>query len=136
VLTVTLFGHVYMVDVELGRQRLRVKLPTDADVTMDLDPELRGAAKDYLDQPVRALVDEARVNRRVVRRLVREVNILDLSQEGPERPPHSLQELAAQQGLVSRAVPDYVALASAVWPKLRDIDEWEGYVAAKRASGS
>lgn len=35
----------------------------------------------------------------------------------------SLQELAARQGLAARPVPDYVALASAVWPDLSAIED-------------
>jgi hypothetical protein len=120
---VTLYGHSYMIDVEVGRQRLRIKLPDERDLTMDLDPELRADALRAMDQPVEVVVIETRQADRVTRRAIESIRMLDLGERGPERPPKSVRELAAEQGLLFRPVPDYAGLASEVWPTTQDIDE-------------
>lgn len=129
---VAVYGHAYMVDVELGRQRLRVKLPSGRDSTMDLDPDLRSEATSLLDQPVKAIVKETVRDGSTVRRVVRSVELVELRERGPELPPKDLATLAREQGLLFRPVPDYVARASAVWPTERDVDEFARLVGASR----
>lgn len=132
---VTLFGHAYMVDVEMGRQRLRVKLPSGADLTMDLDAELRSIAMQALDQPVQVTVDETLSGGTVTHRLVQDVRVLDLDEQGPESPPKALLDLAREQGLLFGPAPDYVALATEVWQTSADIQEAEGYLVETRSTG-
>lgn len=132
---VTLFGHTYMVDVELGRQRLRVKLPNEADVTMEIDRELIETAEAVLNRPVRLTVEEMMRDGIVVRRTIRRIELLSLVAEGPVNPPKSARELALEQGIFLRGRPDWRALASNIWRTREEVADAEEYFqAARRAS--
>lgn len=120
---VSIFGHVFMADVETGRLRLRIKLPNDSDVTIETVPELRDSLPELLDQPVLLTVTEQLRDGIVVSRTVSEARVLPLGLAGAEHPPHSLAELALAQGLIDQPAPDYVALASATWPQLEDVEQ-------------
>ncbi|MEX0781529.1 MAG: hypothetical protein WD557_02695 [Dehalococcoidia bacterium] len=133
---VTLFGHVYMVDVELGRQRLRVKLPSESDLTMEVDPSIREKIADVLNAQAKVRVDETLRLGLVVRRMIRDVSLLLPEEQGVETPPKSLAELAATQGLLSQPVPSYTELASAVWTSKEDVLAFESYTAQVRATAS
>lgn len=117
---VMLFGHVYMADVEMGRQRLRVRLPNDSDATIEIIPELRDLLLELLDKPVLLRVVERLNKGFIVGRRITAAEVLPRDLSGPEKPPHSLTELAAAQGLLHYPVPDYSVLASAVWPTSED----------------
>ena len=125
--TLVLFGHAYMLDVEQGRERVRIKLPSQLDATMNTGTELRGRLDDVLDQPVKATVQEIREDGRVVDRRVLEIERLELNDVGPDRPPRSVVELAALRGLTPGRPPPYVRLAEGVWPEDTDIDDFDAY---------
>lgn len=124
---ISLYGHVYMADVELGRQRLRIKLPNDADVTMEIVPELRESLLELLDKPVVLDVTESLRKGFVVSRTVRDARVLPDRLGGEEHPPKSLLELAAAQGLLSQPVPDYGRLASEIWLTPDEVEQASSY---------
>ena len=122
-----LSGHAYMVDVEPGRQRLRVKLPDGRDITLDVDEELGGRIAAALDRPVELQVQEEIEGGIPTSRVARDVTILPSSGSKSDKPPKSIAELEREQNLAKER-PDYVALASAVWRTEGEIAEFERYV--------
>lgn len=110
----TLSGHVYMVDVELGRQRVRVKLPDGRDLTVDVTQEALYKVREALDRPVEVDIEEETEGEIPVRRTVFDLTILPSSGPGRDQPPRSIQDLQQEQQLPSET-PDYIALASAIW---------------------
>ena len=43
--------------------------------------------------------------------------------------PHkSIEELAREQGVLDKPIPDYVALATALWPTEEDVEDFLQYV--------
>ncbi len=133
---VSLYGHVYMADVELGRQRLRIKLPSDLDVTMEIAPDLRESLLALLDNPVELEVTETFAKGFIVNRTVRAARVLPQDLSGPERPPKSLVDLAAAQGLLNEPPAEYGALASAVWERKADVDLAESVFRQLRMSNA
>ena len=47
----------------------------------------------------------------------------------------SLTELAREQGLLGRPVPDYVALVTAVFPTEKGAEDFRAYLRKRRAGG-
>lgn len=131
--TLTLFGHAYMLDVEQGRERIRVKLPSQLDVTMSLGEGFERHPEEILDQPVQVTVLETREGTQVVDRKVLDIQRLDLGDNGPERPPRSIRELAEERGLIPGRPPPYAALARNVWPEESDFEELQVYLRSVRA---
>ena len=133
---VRLFGHAYMVDVEPGRLRVRVRTPSESEFTMDVAPEARDALAEVLDRPVRIDAVETLVKGFVTARRVERLEPVQSAESGPERPPRTLLELAASQGLLSGPVPDYVGLASDTWETPDDLAAVSSYLAeVRRAVG-
>lgn len=132
----SLFGHVYMVDVELGKRRLRVKLPDETDVTMDVDDEAAERAADSLDRIAEVRVLEQLDGDQVVQRLVVDVRVVDAPASAPLRAPISLLELARRQGVLLRGKPDYQLLATALLPTEADAVEFHERVAIARSAAS
>lgn len=124
-----LSGHAYMVDVEKGRQRIRIKLPDNRDVTLDVDEHLIDRIHEALNQVVSLDVEELLEGAAVERRVVQEIVVLP-----PARgsllviaPPKTLEQLADDQEIpVTRS--DYVALASKVWTSRKELDRFDRYL--------
>ena len=110
-----MFGHVYMADVEAGRQRLRLKLADDSNVTMSVEEPLLGELPSVLGQLAELHVSEAIVGGSVVERVVGLVRLLEPEERGVELPEKPIDELAREQGLLLRPSPDYFALLSDLW---------------------
>ncbi len=117
-------GHAYMVDIEPGRERLRVKLPDGRDMTVEVDAALASKMANALDRVVELHVEEEAEGDTPTKRIVHDLSVTDSETES-DQPSKSIHELAAEQVLpVER--PDYVALASAVWrtkPQLAEFEE-------------
>lgn len=120
----TLSGHAYMVDVEPGRQRLRLKLPDGRDLTMDVTSELASDASAALDRAVELTVEEELEDGSATKRTVLGLAVLPSSGAGSDQPPRTIGDLEEEQGLAGER-PDYAALASEVWP---DEDALEGFL--------
>lgn len=103
-------GHTYMVDVEPGRERLRVKLPDGRDMTLDVDADLASKMSDALDRVVDIEVEEEIEAGTPARRVVHDLAIVPL-RPVTDRPSISIEELEREQGLPAER-PDYVALPS------------------------
>jgi hypothetical protein len=52
----------------------------------------------------------------------------------PIPPPKSVEELAKEQGVWGKKF-DYVALATAVWPTMKDVREFEQHLREARREG-
>lgn len=130
-----LSGHAYMVDVEPGRQRLRVKLPDGRDTTLDVLKELVPGIAAALDQVVEIQVDEEVEGNISISRVASDLTVLPTSGPGSDQPPKSISELETEQRVPSEP-PDYVALASSVWNTEEDIAEFEQYVRESRRAES
>lgn len=120
-------GHAYMVDVEPGRQRVRLKLPDGRDLTFDVDDSLAGSIPNTLDKAVEVEVDEELEDEIPARRTARGLRLLPSAGSGSDRPPKSIEELAREQHMPKQR-PDYRALASAVWQTAVEVDEFEKHV--------
>ncbi len=129
---VRLFGHAYMVDVEPGRWRLRVRTPSEAEYTMDVAEDAKDSLPEVLDRLVRIDATERLVKGFVVGRRVDHMELLPVAEHGPERPPRSLSELAAVQGLLRAPVPDYAAMASSIWESEADVVAFVQYLSETR----
>ena len=129
-----LYGHVYMADVEMGRQRLRIKLPDDSDQTMAIEDDVVDHAAEALGQLAEVHVSEATVDGRVVERVVGHIRLLEASERGVDLPPKSIQQLAQEQGLAMRPTPDYVELLSELWPTESDAEAFREYLRTSRAT--
>ncbi len=129
-----LYGHVYMADVERGRQRLRIKLPDDSDQTMAIEDDVVDHTAEALGQLAEVHVSEAIVDGRIVGRVVGRIRLLDASERGVDVPPKSIQQLAQEQGLAMRSAPDYVELLNELWPTESDAEEFREYLRTSRAT--
>jgi hypothetical protein len=116
-----------MVDVEPGRQRLRVKLPDGRDVTLEVDEELGGRIAAALDHAVELQVEEEIEGQTPTSRVARDVTVLPSSGSKSDKPTKSIAQLEREQNLPKER-PDYVALASAIWETGAEIAEFERYV--------
>lgn len=126
-----LSGHAYMVDVEPGRQRLRVKLPDGRDVTLEAEEELIARIRDALDRVVEIEVEEELEGEVTTRRTVHAVEVLPSSAPGSDKPPKSVEELEREQNLPKER-PDYAALASQIWQTEAEVTEFEGHLREMR----
>jgi hypothetical protein len=124
-------GHAYMVDIEPGRQRLRIKMPDGRDVTLNVDQTLIDKIGSALDQVVEVDAEEQLEGSGVLTRFVRSVNVLPSAGPGSDKPPKSVQELAREQGLPSSR-PDYSGIASDIWATEDDVAEFEAYLRTLR----
>jgi hypothetical protein len=131
-----IIGHVYMVDVELGRQRLRVKLPDESDVTLDVHEELLGQIGETIDNLAELHVTEASVDGRIIERVVGSYRLLPVRERGALKPPKSLLEIARERGFLLRPPPDYAQLASAIWETEDDVRDFERYIAGIRSKSA
>lgn len=122
-----LSGHAYMVDVEPGRQRLRIKLSDGRDATLDADEELISRIRDALDRIVEIEVEEELEGEIITSRTAQSVKVLPSSGPGSDQPPKSIEELEREQSLPKER-PDYAALASAIWRTEADIEKFEEHV--------
>jgi hypothetical protein len=120
-----------MVDVEPGRQRLRVKLPDGRDVTLEIQENLAASLAAALDRAVELQVEEEVEGDTPTSRIARDLTILPSSGPKSDQPPRTIQELEREQNL-PRGHPDYVALASAVWETEAEVVEFERYVQEMR----
>jgi hypothetical protein len=130
-----LSGHAYMVDVEPGKERLRVKMSDGRDVTLDVAQELSSRIAAALDHVVEVEIQEEREGEVSVSRTALDLSVLASSGRGSDRPPKSVEELEREQGLPKER-PDYVALASAVWETSEDLADFERYVRELREAAA
>jgi hypothetical protein len=122
-----LSGHAYMVDVEPGRQRLRIKLADGRDVTMEADDELVARMSSALDRVVEIEMEEELEGDSVARRVARGMDVLPSSDPGSDVPAKSIEELEREQDMPPER-PDYVSLASAVWTTEKELAEFQAYL--------
>jgi len=116
-----------MVDVEPGRQRLRIKLPDGRDVTLDVDDEVAAKLGPILDRIIEIEIDEEMEGDVTARRVARGVDILPSSGPGSDLPPKTVEDLEREQELPAKR-PDYVALASAIWRTEKELTEFEEHL--------
>ena len=128
-----MFGQVFMADVEAGRQRVRVKLADDSDITMSLEKEMINAMPDVLGQLAELSVSEAWVGDTVVERVVGEVRLLAAGEQGIDVPPKSINELALEQGLFLRPRPDYFEILSHLWESEEEAEAFREEIRRGRA---
>jgi hypothetical protein len=126
-----LVGHAYMVDVEPGRHRMRLKLPDGRDLTLDVDEELASVIPAALNMPVQVQVEEEMEGATAVSRIVDSITVLE-SPELVDTPPKSVEQLERELALPS--VPDYVAISSEIWPTQDNLDEFLDYLRESRRS--
>jgi hypothetical protein len=124
-----------MVDIEPGRQRLRLKLPDGKDMTLDVDESMLGAIRDALDQVVEIEVDEEVEGATTVSKVARGLAVLLSAGSSSDRPPKTLEELEREQHLPAGR-PDYVALASLAWPSAEEVAEFDEHVRQIRRTGT
>jgi len=124
-----------MVDVELGRQRLRIKLPDGRDITLGVDEGLIEKIRGALDRVVEVEAEEELEGAVTSSRNVKNVAVLPSSGPGSDKPPKSLEELQREQDLPKQR-PDYVALASAIWQSDEDVHAFEKYLRSARRAGT
>jgi len=130
-----LSGHAYMVDVEPGRQRLRIKLPDGRDLTLEVDDQMAAKMPTALDKPVELQVEEQVEGDAIVGRVIHELSLLPSSGPGSDRPPMTIEQLVKDQNLPSER-PDYVALASRIWETEDEIAEFDKHLAEIRRADS
>ena len=128
-------GHAFMVDVEPGRQRLRIKLPDGRDMTVDVSDDLVEKARHALDQVVEVDVQEEFEGDVSLGRSVRGLEILPSSGAGSDKPPKSVEELEREQNLPTDR-PDYSALAARIWSNEQEIEEFHQELKAMRRAGA
>lgn len=119
-------GHAYMVDVEPGRERLRVKLPDGRDMTLEVDADLASKMSDALDRIVDIEVEEELEAGTPARRVVHDLAVVR-PRPRTDRTPRSIEALEREQGLPAER-PDYAALASAVWRTPEELAEFEEHL--------
>jgi hypothetical protein len=122
-----LSGHAYMVDVEPGRQRLRVKLADGRDITMEADDELVARMGSALDRVVEIEMEEEYEGDTIARRVARAMAVLPSSGPGSDVPPKSIEELESEQHMPAKR-PDYASLASAVWESEKELAEFQAHL--------
>lgn len=129
----TMFGHVFMADVESGRQRLRVKLPDGSDHTLSVDLDLIPELNAVLNRVVELDVSEARIGGEVVERVVGAVRVLEPSETGNDQPAQSVDDLARQQGLAMQPIPDYFALVDALLEDEEEVERFAAHLTSMRS---
>ena len=122
-----LSGHAYMVDIEPGRQRIRIKLPEGRDVTLEADDRLAAKIGSALDRVVEIEMEEEFEGDTIARRVARAMDVLPSSGPGSDLPPKSIEELEREQDMPPER-PDYVSLASAVWKTEKELAEFEAHL--------
>jgi hypothetical protein len=127
-------GRAYMVDVEPGRWRLRLKMPDGRDLTLDATEELAEILKRAVDQLVEIESIEELEGDSISSRTAVDLQVLPSSGPGSAKPPKSVEELAREQGMPATR-PDYVALASNVWTSDDELAEFAEYLHQIRRSG-
>ena len=130
-----LSGHAYMVDVEPGRMRIRLKLPDGRDITLDADPDLIPSLRGAVDRVVEIEAVEELEGDQVASRTAVHMALLPSSGIGSEKPPKSIEELAQEQGLTGK-LPDYLGLATAVWETEEQVAEFAVYLSRVRQAAS
>ena len=128
-----MFGQVFMADVEDGRQRVRVKLANESDITMRLQEDLANDMSSVLGQLAELHVSEVVVGGTVVERVVGDVRLLATDERGIEVPSKSIDELAREQGLLWRSRPDYVSILSGLWESEEEAEEFRDDIQSRRA---
>jgi hypothetical protein len=128
-------GHAYMVDVEPGRWRIRLKLPDGQDITLDASSELADVMKQAVDRVVEIESIEELVGDVVSSRTAVELHLLPSAGAGSLRPPKLIEELAAEQGMPANR-PDYEVLATAVWQSDEDLADFESHLDQIRRAGA
>ena len=113
-----------MVDVEPGRERIRIKMPDGRDITLSVDESVFSAMGQALDKLVDIEVEEEFDGATPIQRVIRDLALVPPPEESP--PPKSIEELEREQRIPKR--PDYVALASGVWRTKEELDEFERYL--------
>jgi len=126
-----LTGHVYMVDVEPGRSRIRLKQPDGHDVTLETDSALADVLKRAVDSAVELEALEELAGDQVTSRRAINLSLLPSAGAGSDKPPKTVAELAEEQGLVGLH-PDYRSLASEVWDTREHLAEFEEYLRQTR----
>ncbi len=120
-------GHAFMVDVEPGRQRLRVKMPDGRDLTLEVHEDSMAKIRAALDQVVEVEVEEAYEGTVPAGRTARNVSVLPSSGPGSEQPPKSIAQLEREQRL-PQTRPDYQTLASAIWETEEEVADFEEHL--------
>ena len=128
-------GRAFMVDVEPGRERVRLKLPDGRDLTLDAEPELSERLKAAVGQAVEIEAVELLEGDQVASRTAVTLRLLPSSGNGSDIPPKSVEALAREQGLTGD-VPDYAALARAVWTSEDEIAAFNEYRKQARLAAS
>lgn len=126
-------GHAFMVDVEPGRPRLRIKLPDGRDVTLDVDEKLLAQISTALDRVVEVDIEEGIEGTVISSRLARGLLVLPTSGPGSDKPPKSIDQLVEEQDLPDKR-PDYRALASAIWETEEEVTEFQELLNAMRVA--
>jgi len=124
-------GHAYMVDVEPGRERLRMKLTDGRDLTLDVEEGISPeSVKSALDHAVEVSIEEELGGPTAARPTMTELNVLPPAGRVPQR---TIVELMVEQGLPANR-PDYQALATAVWSTDEELAEFDEYLREMRQS--
>lgn len=128
-------GHAFMVDVEPGRQRLRLKLPDGRDMTLDVDESMLDAIREALDRVVEIEMEEEVEGATTVSKVARGLQVLPSAGPSTDRPPKTLEELEREQNLPKER-PDYVSLASRVWSTSQQVAEFDEHLLQIRRAGT
>jgi len=120
-------GHTYMVDVEPGRQRIRLKLPDGRDITLEVDDQVAATIASALDRVVEIEMDEQLDGDIPARRIARALEIFPSSEPGSDRPPKSIEDLRREQRLPDER-PDYVSLASSIWQTEKEVIDFDEHI--------
>lgn len=126
-------GHAFMVDVEPGRPRIRLKLPDGRDVTLDVDEQLLAQISTALDRVVEVDIEEGFEGTFISSRVARGLSVLPTSGPGSDKPPKSIDQLVKEQNLPDKR-PDYRALASAIWKTEEEVAEFQEHLNAMRVA--
>lgn len=120
-------GHAFMVDVEPGKQRLRIKLPDGRDMTLDVDEGIVPAIHDALDRVVDLEIEEELEGTTAVSKVARSVAILPPAGATTDRPAKSIADLEREQNMPAER-PDYAALSSAIWESQEQITAFAEHI--------
>lgn len=127
-------GRAFMADVEPGRERMRLKLPSGRDLSLDAGPDAVRAINGNLDRLVEVDIVESMQGDTPATRTVESVRILPLAEEPSDVPPRTLDEIEAKLRLPPK--PNYLALATAVWRNATEVDELVKHVSEIRRTAS
>jgi len=131
---VTLIGHIYMVDVESGRVRMRIKLPDETDVTVSAQEELADRMPTFVGQLASVQISEVWAGDTLLERTAVDAEVIETSVHRPLRPKRSLLDLAREQGLLLADIPDYGTLADELWPTETEVEKFISHVADLRVA--